>query len=165
MDSDQQDPRWVRWLDRMTDEINHFLTITVPDMPESPWTAEGLRHAEAVALRIFPTMESVDLPENRHLADQFHRYLGEVFRRNFEGEWYNVPEHDDPQRTRGFGPVVRRPFNELYFTVVSQLTAAMYRRTGTEWSRIFEFSAEDYADWQSAGRPSLDEWMKIRDAD
>ncbi|WP_406267329.1 hypothetical protein OH799_22125 [Nocardia sp. NBC_00881] len=122
-------------------------------------------HAEAAALLIFPTMESVDLPENREIADQFHRYIGEVFRRNFEGEWYNVPECDDPQRTHGFGPVVRRPFNELYLTVISQLTTAMHRRTGTEWSRIFEFSAEDYTSWQNAGRPPLSEWMKIRDED
>ncbi|WP_280253390.1 hypothetical protein [Nocardia abscessus] len=149
MDHDQRDPRWLAWLERMDEQLNRFFTEKVTDMPEDPWSAEGLNRAEAAALRIFPTMESVDLPENREVADQFHRYVGEVFRRNFEGEWYNVPSYDDEQRTRGFGPVIREGYNPEYLTVVPLLTTAMFRRTGVEWSQIFGYSEEDYTAWKS----------------
>ncbi|WP_330229025.1 hypothetical protein OHA40_23400 [Nocardia sp. NBC_00508] len=151
--ADQQDPHWMEWLSHMSERIDQFLNVTVPDMPDNPWSDEGLNHAEAAALRIFPTMESVDLPENRDISDQFHSYIGEVFRRNFEGEWRNVPDYDDDDHPKGFGPVIRLPYNPEYLAVFQLLTATMFRRTGSQWSRIFGYQAEDYETWK-AGRTS-----------
>ncbi|MGK8485439.1 hypothetical protein [Nocardia asiatica] len=106
MDADQHDPRWLAWLADMDAGLERFFTETVPGMPDDPWSADGLRHAEARALELFPSREAVGLPENRDTADGFHRYLGEVFRRAFEGRWYNVPDYDDEERSHGFGPVM-----------------------------------------------------------
>lgn len=165
MDADQHDPRWLAWLADMDAGLARFFTETAPGMPDDPWSAEGLRQAEARALELFPSREAVGLPENRDAADGFHRYLGEVFRRAFEGRWYNVPDEDDTQRTRGFGPVVEMPFASMYLTVITQLTSAMSRRTGREWARVFGYQAEDYQAWQEAGRPPLEKWEQIRDAE
>ncbi|WP_063037859.1 hypothetical protein [Nocardia pseudovaccinii] len=165
MDKDQQDPRWLAWLTRMNEQLDRFLNETFPDMPNNPWTVEGLRQAEQAALERFPTDEAVALPENIDVADQFYRFFGEVFRRNFEGEWYNVPDFDTETRALGFGPVVSRPFNENYLDVVPLLTTAVYRREGDLFASIFGYSQEDYAEWQAAGRLPLKEWIEIRDKD
>ncbi|MBF6363095.1 hypothetical protein [Nocardia farcinica] len=165
MEADQQDPRWLAWLSEMDGAVTRFLSETVPDMPENPWSAAGLRRAEATALELFPTPESVELPENRHVADGFFRFVGEVFRRAFEGRWQNVPDYDDEQRSHGFGPVVDRPFSENYLDVIPLLTTAVARRTGQLWASIFGYSLEDYEAWKAAGRPPLDEWVQLRDRD
>lgn len=128
-EKDQQHPAWLAWLSAMPDALDEFLSKDVPGMPTDPWSADGLQYAEQAALRIFPTFDAVLDPENRGSADRFQRYVGEVFVRCFEGEWLNVPAAKD-YLGRGFDPVVRRPFNDLYLTVLSQLTSAMDRRTG-----------------------------------
>ncbi|MFB8276971.1 hypothetical protein [Nocardia colli] len=148
--TDQEDPRWLAWLEGMNKQIDRFLNETVPDMPEDPWTAEGLRHAETTALKIFPNREVVLVPENRDVADQFSRYVGETFRRNFEGEWRNEPSFDDRRSPLGFGPVVRTPENPEYLDVVHLLTATVHHRTGDHWSRIFGYSTEGFAKWKAS---------------
>ncbi|WP_067796857.1 hypothetical protein [Nocardia beijingensis] len=165
MDADQHDPRWLAWLADMDAGLARFFTETAPGMPDDPWSAEGLRQAEVRALELFPTPESVELPEHRDTADGFHRYLGEVFRRAFEGRWYNVPDYDDEQRSHGFGPVIDRPFSEHYLDVIPLVTTAVVRRNGGLWASIFGYSVEDYRAWNAAGRPPLDEWIQIRDDD
>ncbi|MCM6776446.1 hypothetical protein NDR87_21105 [Nocardia sp. CDC159] len=164
MERDQQDPRWLAWVERMDEELAKFLSETVSDMPENPWTAEGLRRAEQAALERFPESGYEDRPENRELVDQFARFLGEVFRRNFEGEWYNVPEYDDENRSRGFGPVIQEGYNPMYLDVIPLLGTAIVRRTGEEWTTIFGYSQQDYAKWVEHGRPPLEEWVN-RDID
>ncbi|WP_405159851.1 hypothetical protein OG203_25745 [Nocardia sp. NBC_01499] len=155
LERDQQDPRWLAWLGDMDRQIDRFLNETVPDMPNNPWSAEGLRLAEKAALELFPTPASVDQPENRDLADQFHRFVGEVFRRNFEGVWRNVPSFDDAKRSRGFGPVIQRPFAVFYLGVIQTLTTAIDRRAGNIWSQSFGYSEEDYQAWVESGRPAV----------
>ncbi|WP_433662065.1 hypothetical protein ACQPW1_07890 [Nocardia sp. CA-128927] len=149
-EKDQEDQNWLAWLADMDVQIHKFFTETVPDLPENPWTAEGLQHAEAAALKLFPDWETVPLPENRDVADQFSRYVGEVFRRNFEGIWRNEPSFDSRRNPLGFGPVIHTPENPEYLDVVNLLTAAMHRRTGNEWSRIFGYSTDGFAKWKSA---------------
>ncbi|PXX59843.1 hypothetical protein DFR70_111230 [Nocardia tenerifensis] len=154
---DQQDPKWLEWLapENMNMQLDVFLNETVPDMPGNPWSSEGLERAERAALSIFPTVDSTMLPENRGVADQFHRFVGEVFRRNFEGVWRNVPTFDDAKRSRRFGPVVARPFAEFYLGVIQTLTTAIDRQTGNTWSQAFRYSEEDYQTWVETGRPTI----------
>lgn len=160
-EKDQQDPAWLAWLAAMPDALDTFLTEDVPDMPADPWTADGLCHAERAALALFPTWESVREPQNRALADRIRRFIGEVFIRNFDGEWRNVPQFNRDGYP-GFGPVVSEPYTEMYLTVGTKLTAALDRRTGTGWAQIFGYSVESHAAWTAAGKPPLSEWVVLR---
>ncbi|MFF0491019.1 hypothetical protein ACFYTQ_18520 [Nocardia sp. NPDC004068] len=166
MEQDQHDPKWLAWVapELMETQLRKFLTDTVPDMPDDPWTAEGLAQAECVALELFPTMQATRSPENRDVADQFHRFIGEVFRRNFEGSWYNVPSFDDSQGTHGFGPVIKLPFAEFYFTVIQQLTTVIDRHTGKQWAWIYAQQQKNYDDWKNSGRLPLSEWQALKQA-
>lgn len=159
-EKDQQDPAWLAWLAAMPDALDEFLTVDVPDMPADPWSAEGLLHAEHASLVHFPSMESVGAPSSRARADRTIRYLGEVFRRNFEGKWCNVPELYGAYG--GFTPAVEEPYVELYLEVVAMLTATLDRRTGREWAGVFGYAQEDHADWVAAGRPDLAAWVTLR---
>ncbi|WP_024805633.1 hypothetical protein [Nocardia sp. BMG51109] len=161
---DQQDPKWLEWVqpERMNAQIDKFLNETVPDMPDNPWSAEGLDHAERAALAIFPDINATKKPENRDVADQFHRYIGEVFRRSFEGSWYNVPDSDD--RGHGFEPAIRLPYTDIYSEVISNLTVAVHRKTGKEWSWIFDRNKESYAEWVQGGRLPLSQWIDAQEA-
>lgn len=159
-EKDQQDPAWLAWLDAMPDALDEFLTVDVPDMPADPWTAEGLLHAEQASLAYFPSMKSVDEPSNRARADRTSRYLGEVFRRNFEGTWRNVPELYGIYE--GFTPAVEEPYVEHYLDVVTMLTASLDSRTGRDWATVFGYAQEDHADWVAAGRPDIADWVTLR---
>ncbi|MFF0488067.1 hypothetical protein ACFYTQ_03505 [Nocardia sp. NPDC004068] len=161
---DQRDSKWLEWVapEQMQSQLRKFFAETVPNMPEDPWSPEGLDRAEHAALSIFPTVQAVTAPESRDVADRFHRFIGEVFRRNFEGIWCNVPSYDDPERRRGFGPVIARPFAEFYLAVIPALTTAIDRQQGTIWSQSFRYSKEDHEAWINGGRLPLAEWIEVQ---
>ncbi|MFF0489347.1 hypothetical protein ACFYTQ_10035 [Nocardia sp. NPDC004068] len=158
MEQDQHDPKWLAWVapELMETKLRKFFTDTVPDMPDDPWTAEGLDHAERAALVLFPTVQSTRLTAHKDAADQFHRFIGEVFRRRFEGKWYNSPEWDDSANSHGFGPVIEDQFSDMFVTPVPMLTMAIHRATGQEWSRIFHRVEHSYHEWKQNGRPLRD---------
>ncbi|MGX1762636.1 hypothetical protein ACWIG5_38085, partial [Streptomyces lydicus] len=108
IERDQHDPKWLDWVapEKMNTEIDAFLNETVPDMPGDPWSAQGLDRVEQFLLDRFSDMDAVDRTESWGVADQCSRYIGEVFRRNFEGEWFNVPDFGGV-RYPGIGPVIR----------------------------------------------------------
>ncbi|MFC9893771.1 hypothetical protein ACFVMC_08765 [Nocardia sp. NPDC127579] len=151
-EADQHVPEFLEWLEpeRMDVQLRKFLTDTIPDMPENPYSADGLIQAEAVALELMPD-EDAPLPAP-DVTDQFIRFLGETFRRNFGGSWMNIPNWDNNET---LGPVVRQDFANVYRDPLQWLVVASSRRTGTVWSTIFEFAVEDHEKWVAAGRPPL----------
>ncbi|WP_433577533.1 hypothetical protein [Nocardia brasiliensis] len=150
-DEDQHDPRWLEWLGEMDDQIAGFLAETMSDMPDDPWTVEGLSCAERAALELFADADAAEAAEQRGMVDRFARFVGEVFRRNFEGRWYNNTDADD--QGRGFGPALREGYNPAYLEPVRLVFAALDRRTGSEWARVFGYSEKRYAEWVATGRP------------
>ncbi|WP_280273950.1 hypothetical protein [Nocardia wallacei] len=162
---DQQDPKWLEWVDpiRMNAQIYKLLNETVPDIPDNPWSPEGLDRAERYALDRFSSMDDVDKPENRDIADQLTRFIGEVFRRNFDGEWYNVPEMSG-ERYSDFGPVIRDEWSDAYLDTANLVTAAVHRKWGDYWSGIYSNSIETHKSWVEAGKPSLHEWLRIQES-
>ncbi|WP_433654543.1 hypothetical protein ACQPW1_27780 [Nocardia sp. CA-128927] len=150
-EQDQQDPRWLAWLAEMDDQIDRFRTETVPGLSAGPWDAEDLRSVERALLERFPDVDDAEGPEHQETVDQFARFIGEVFRRNFEGHWYNNTDADDQRR--GFGPSLREGYNPAYLEPVRLVFAALDRGTGSEWARVFGFSQKRYAEWAATGRP------------
>lgn len=157
----QQRPEWKDWLSRQDDGLEDFFTRVVPDMPADPYSAEGLRHAESAALKIFPDSKAASptrSPENLDRIDPFQRYLGEVYIRCFEGHWLNLA--DTPGEVE---PAVETPYGETYHQVRTALTRAMSRRTGEEWAVLFGNQLAIYQRWQRAGRPALADWVALQD--
>ncbi|MFD6159866.1 hypothetical protein ACFWF7_36195 [Nocardia sp. NPDC060256] len=156
----QRDPDWRAWLAAMSEKLERLFGAMVGVDAQQWWTSAGLDHAESVALEIFPTPESWLLPQHMFVADQFHRYIGEVFRRAYGGRWVNKPRYDDADAVLGYAPVIDRPYDDEYFDPMALLNVALTLRTGTELSDRFRDEA-DYVEWCLAGRPELTAWFDV----
>ncbi|CAM4436363.1 hypothetical protein NONI108955_28075 [Nocardia ninae] len=156
IEQDQQDPKWLEWLkpENMNAQLDAFLNETAPDMPDNPWTVEGLDHVERFVLERFSTVDEAMLSENHRVADQLTRFIGEVFRRNFEGRWFNVPSMNGG-RYMSFGPAIRHEWVDAYLDVANLTTATVHRNWGDYLSGIFSNSQEAYRKWVASGRPPL----------
>ncbi|WP_141810601.1 hypothetical protein [Nocardia bhagyanarayanae] len=157
---DQRDSRWLAWLDSIPDQLDRFLIETVPGMPLDPYSSRGLNLAEGTAVAYFADAEAIRAPLNRGLAEQFAVFLGEVFRRSFDGAWINVPDHDETGM--GFCPVVRFPFTNMDIHVRVFLAAAVEQRTTIEWVTVWTAAAEIEAAWWKAGKPTRSQWLAAK---
>ncbi|AKU14754.1 hypothetical protein [Luteipulveratus mongoliensis] len=153
MERDQQDPEFVAWLAAMDEDLRVFFEQDVPDMPENPWSEEGLRHAEQAAVSFF-WAHDLDWPEREV---RFARYLGEVFTRSFEGSWKWIDVRGD-----GKAPVVRRPSMPNYFEVANQVRAAVSERSGETWAELFRNTRRFHDAWVAAGRLAPQDWEDYR---
>ncbi|MFI6218473.1 hypothetical protein ACIBCD_41235 [Nocardia brasiliensis] len=161
IERDQQDPKWLEWLapENMNAQLDAFLNETVQEMPDDPWSAQGLDRLERLILDRSSEMDDVNRVEDWAVADQCSRYLGEVFRRNFEGAWFNVPTFGGV-RYPSFGPAIRHKWTGAYSDTVNLITAAVHRRWGNYLSGIFSNKVKTYQAWVEAGRPPRGEWVK-----
>lgn len=138
----QRDPAWIAWLGDMDAVVTNFVHTEFADTTVDPFSADGLLVAEARALERFGSIAEFKAEENGELADQYVRYLGEVFVRNFDGRWVNIL-----QPTKGLVASVEYPYPGWYLNPRSFITAALHRRTGKEWAFVFGNEAVDYAKW------------------
>lgn len=159
---DQEDPKWMEWVDSelMESQIRKLFEETIPDMPSSPWSAEGLDRVEQYVLNTFPDVDSVKHPEYGDVVDRITRFIGETFRRNFEGAWYNVPGAS--WLYPDFGPTIEHGFSSINLDVGNLVTATVDRQWGDYLSGIFTRNRETYDAWVDAGRPPVDEWEQAR---
>lgn len=88
------------------------------------------------------------------MAERFEVFLGEVFRRSFDGAWTNLPYHDETGM--GFCPVVRFPFTNLDIHVRAFLEAAAEERTGAEWLSVWARADKIRAAYSRPWRPRAD---------
>lgn len=157
---DQRDPRWVACLDSVDDQLDRFLSRTLPFFSGAftgdLHSAAALYFAEEAALEQFTNREAVRAPENRAVAERFEVFLGEVFRRGFDGAWINLPYHDETGM--GFCPVVRFPFTNLDIHVRAFLEAAAEERTGAEWLSVWARADKIRTAWNEAGSPQRTQW-------
>jgi hypothetical protein len=116
-----------------------FLVFDVDGMPDDPFGEDGLRVAEAEALRRFTDYHEALAAPNRELFDKFVRFLGETFVRGIGGEWTNRPHEDDGNAYLG----VRFPWTEYPLTIPTMVTAALARRTGEEWAFVYRCKLKD----------------------
>jgi hypothetical protein len=150
---DQQNPQFLAWLSRMDDELALFFERDVPDMPADPFTEEGLRRAEAAAIRLFWHRTPEDGPF-AYRKERFERFIGEVFVRKVEGKWMwiNVSVH-------GHAPVVSRPATPLYLEPDGQLSQSLTEKCTDGWTFVFRNSVESYEAWKAAGRLPPKDWF------
>jgi len=144
----QQDEQFRAWV-AMNEAVVEleFEVEEVPELPAAPWGADALDVAERAALRRFPDRQ-VFAPEHQQSAWRYVRFLGQVYVDAFEGRWVALPDQAGVSQ-----PAVDLPFRQTYREPIADLTAAMARRTGTEWSTAFRYAEEDHQAWVAAGRP------------
>lgn len=129
-----RDEGFAAWMAMMDYLVEYdFLTFDVDGMPDDPYSEEGLRVAEAEALRRFDGSAAALAPENRELYDKFVRFVGEVFVRSLGGQWTNVPMVDDGKAYLG----IRFPWRPETLPIPTLVTSALHRRTGEQWTFVY----------------------------
>lgn len=123
---------WLAMNDYLMD--GEFLAGDVPDMPDDPYTEEGLRAAEAEMLRRFSSIDDALAPDNREMFDKFIRFLGRTFVNAIGFRWTNKPVG----RNDGTAYIaVERPDIDTQLSIPRLVTTAVDRRTGDEWAFVF----------------------------
>ncbi|MEV0766225.1 hypothetical protein [Nocardia sp. NPDC050435] len=142
-EADQHSVEWLEWVapQRFTEQLNRFFTETVPDMPEDPYTVEGLDAAEAAQLRLWPAADGSE--PDQEVLDQFIRYIGETYRRTLGGEWINLAQWSSHvPRLRTLHPIIRADYSELGIVPAQSVAIADEERTGRAYREFYERFAQ-----------------------
>ncbi|QIS21244.1 hypothetical protein [Nocardia terpenica] len=167
---EQQDPRFLAWVGRQADEVAHFLAEDVPAVGalKDPYSVDGLQLAVSVARNelYYPDYRAVLAPENAAQVERFGRFAGEVFIRNFEGEWVNSPS--EGPFDIDIWPMVRCQGLLANIGVLGQVKIAVGEghvkgetampEGNMVW--LYNNAKRRYLEWAEAGRPDAAEWSK-----
>ncbi|WP_030518714.1 hypothetical protein [Nocardia sp. NRRL WC-3656] len=126
---DDKTQAWLDWLEpaRMKQAVRTFLADTLNPPVDQPnwWEPEVFdRLGERIAA-VFPDFDSLTAPDNREIADQLVRFLGEGFIRRTGMIWVNNPEWGELLFT-DFGPCVQFEGDQpsiVSMTHMAELTA------------------------------------------
>ncbi len=147
----QLDESFVGWLAlrEAEFEIGHGFDPDF-DFSELSFSRDGLQIAEKWALKLWgESSSSAYGPESE--ADkklqraQITYFIGETFVRAYGGKWIFAVDGS----RRGWSQQVQLPFMSLYLDPNTQLIIALDRRTGHEWTRVFDNLSEYHAKWVS----------------
>lgn len=161
----QHDERFLGWL--QMEEAAMPLIFQVKDVPglsEKMYTKASVPIVEQSLLDRFAS--AADLWITEESTDSVMRYtyyLGEVFRREFEGSWVALPG-----KGKGISastPVIDLPFRETFVNPLSLINFAVGRRTGDQIGHVLHWAEEDYNKWVSEGRPERTFEGTLRESD
>jgi hypothetical protein len=139
-DAAQADEGFLAWVAMNEFILECEIDDDIPGLPPRPWGADALRIAERRALDLVARKEETFDEAHQEMSWRIVRFLGQTFVEAFEGRWVNVP----PMGSASAEIAVELPFRNFYIEPMSLLTAAMKRRTGEEWARVFGYAEEDY---------------------
>jgi len=149
----QSDERFQGWLKMQEASMEiEFPIYDVPQLRGQMYTPDSLAIVEAELLQLHPNHREAFTEDAVHLTMRFAYYIGETFRRAFEGTWVAIPSRVDPEN----GPrtaAVDFPMREAYIDPAQLVVLALNRRTGKEISRVFGYAERDYAEWIESGKP------------
>ena len=155
----QRDERfqgWLRWR-RIGHDIG-FDDFDVSDIVYmgQDFTRDGLSEVETRLLEHFPkekwNVRALRDDQEFNTAMQVAWYVGQVYVENLEGVWVSFPR-PDISPTAG-KPLVDLPDDNIgFFDPVRQVMNAISRRTGDQWTKVYDTQERKYQKWVSEGRP------------
>ncbi|MFD3591459.1 hypothetical protein ACFWU5_01935 [Nocardia sp. NPDC058640] len=131
-----------------------FTVFEVPELAGFEFTREGLVIAEQEIMSRFDGSNPFS-EENYKLGMRFYYFIGETFRRSFEGIWVALPSQADPAKLI---PAIDLPFMSGFKIPRHMMGFVRQRRTGTELTWIYDRAAAGYAKWVDLGRPTRETW-------
>ncbi len=153
----QGDERFRSWL-LMQDAAMQieFTVFDVPELSGIEYTREGLEVAEKELLERFNVNSKPFSEENYKLGMRFVYFIGETFRRAVEGAWVALPP--DPPHRPGTKSMIDAEFRSGFYDPQHMIGLALGRRTGTEFTWIFDRAVRAHQEWVDAGRPARGTW-------
>ncbi|MGW5572808.1 hypothetical protein ACWEVD_16530 [Nocardia thailandica] len=131
-----------------------FTVFDVPELSGYEYTREGLVIAEQQIMSRFGTASPFS-EENYKLGNRFVYFIGETFRRNFEGRWVATPPIPPATNPK---VMIDVEFKSGFYNPRQMVSFAQKRRTGTELTWVFDFAQKNYSKWIELGRPPRATW-------
>lgn len=148
----QADESFLGWL-KMQDAVMdiEFPYFDVPEIRGIMFTKASLDVVESKLIARYPnTRAAFDGADNLHSTMRFVYYVGETYRRAFEGTWAVLPPSDQQPAPM---PAVDLPCKETFTVPMTQIGMALGRRTGTDISLSFGLTERLFTKWVADGRP------------
>lgn len=102
------------------------------------FTKDGLANAEGKLIELYDSNRAAyDGEGNVHWTMRYVYYVGETFRRAFEGTWVVIPPLGDRSRRAGLLPGVDLQFRENFVNPTQLIHLALPRRSGIEITRVY----------------------------
>jgi hypothetical protein len=161
----QTDEKFQSWL-KMQDAVMgiEFPIYDVPEIRDQMYTKGSLAIVENKLLELYPNHRVAFDSDHVHTTMRFVYYIGETFRRAFEGMWVALPRLSKPTEP----PVkaaVDFPMREAYIEPAGLVKIAVNRRNTDEITRVYGYAERDYAKWINAGRPERTYLGRLREDD
>jgi hypothetical protein len=151
----QADEQFQSWL-KMQEAVMgiEFPINDLPEIRDSMFTKESLVIVEAKLLDLYPDDAAAYATEDDvHRTMRYVYYLGETFRRAFDGTWVAVPQQNSKNDAGVLTPAIDVPFRETFIQPTLLVRFALNRRSGDEITPVYGHTERAYHKWEEAGRP------------
>lgn len=148
----QQNRLFRSWLDMQ--EAVMAIEFPIDDCPEIRdimFTEESLSVVEGKLLSLYESFDAATDEQNIHTMMRYVYYVGETYRRAFEGSWAALPRSGGSEDDNI--PVVDFPFRETLYKPTEAIQVALGRHTGNELSYLYPRTRKAYQAWLDEGRP------------
>ena len=145
----QSDEKFRSWL-KMQEAVMgiEFPINDLPEVRDQMFAKDSLVTIETKLMELYPNHRIAYEPRHAQVTMRYVYYIGETFRRAFEGSWVALPANEG-----GYLPAIDYPMREAMNRPADLLKVAVNRRTGIELTTVYGFAERDYAAWFDAGRP------------
>ncbi|UHJ57078.1 hypothetical protein LT337_09760 [Mycolicibacterium fortuitum] len=163
----QTDEKFQGWLKMQGAAMEIVFPIEdLPEVADSMFTKNSLATAEAKLTELYDNNSMAYRGEETvHRTMRFVYYIGEVFRRAFEGSWVAIPPEPDEGEQQTPLPGIDLPFTESIIKPTQLVGFALVRRTGTEITRVYGHMERAYNTWIEGGRPERTYRGTLREGD
>ena len=154
----QADEAFQGWLEMQQAVMGiEFPTDDLPEVRDRMFAKDSLAILEEKLLLLYGSVrEALAVDAGVHRTMRYAYYIGETYRRAFEGTWVAISTRKADTVSAGTQPGIELPFRESFVLPVQQIRLALIRRTGSQITRTFDHAERDYASWIEKGRPPVD---------
>ena len=151
----QTDEKFQGWLKMQEAAMGiEFPIYDLPDIRDNMFTKDSLATIEEKLTELYDSNSAAYTgEENIHRTMRFVYYVGETFRRAFEGRWVAIPPLGNKPDREGLLPGVDVPFREGFIRPTQLIHFALTRRSGVEITRVYGHMERAHQKWLEAGRP------------
>jgi hypothetical protein len=151
----QADEKFQGWLKMQEAAVDiEFIIEDLPEIRDSMYTEDSLETVEATLIELYPDDRTAyEGDENIHRTMRYVFYIGETFRRAFEGTWAALPADGPKSKPAASRPAIDLPFGEGFILPSDLIGLALYHRSGTEITFVFGRMGKLHAKWVDEGRP------------
>lgn len=151
----QSDTNFQSWLKMQDAAVQiEFPIYDLPEIRDQMFTKDSLATVEAKLLELYTNERAAYSDDDSiHRTMRYVYYVGETFRRAFEGTWVALPTQNTDTDPHALRPAIDLPFREGMIKPNDLIGMALNRRSGIEITRVYGHMERLYQEWLENGKP------------